>query len=308
MTLRVPEPLPGGGSGPRQGQAGRVEAAAQHGALAQLPRLALARERRGRARRRRRSPAPGAPWRGRRGAPPRSPGRRSPCTRSGARRRRCPRPPGRPRRRCRSRSRAPRARAAPPATRAAQSACPAGSSLGAGAPNTQSAASPSNLFTNPPSALDHLDHDAEELVEEPHHLGRRHRERHRGRAGEVDEQGADLPLLAAQPGSVAQRRMRDLLPDLAAEEVADALALAKALGHAVEARLEQARPRWRRRSAPGRRGRRRRPARPRSRIEFSGSVIARAAIRVANRPTARATAAEEDARARPPPRYPRRTS
>ena len=112
--------------------------------------------------------------------------------------------------------------------RAARSASPAGSSLATGAPKTHSAASPSNLLTEPALRLDRLDHDAEEAVEQPHDLGRRHRQRHRGRADEVDEQRADLALLAAEPGAVRERRARDVVADLAAEQVADPLALAQA--------------------------------------------------------------------------------
>ena len=51
----------------------------------------------------------------------------------------------------------------------------------------------------------------------------------------------DLALLAAEPGrALAQRLARHVLADLAAEQVADALALAQPLGHPVEAGLEQA--------------------------------------------------------------------
>ena len=87
--------------------------------------------------------------------------------------------------------------------------------------------------------LDDVDHDAEELVEKAHDLGRRHRERHGGRAGEVDEERADLALLSAEAGgAVAKRGARDLLAHLPAEEVADALALPEPVRHPVDPRLE----------------------------------------------------------------------
>ncbi len=132
--------------------------------------------------------APRAPWRARTGARPRSPGRRSPCTRSAARRRRCRPPRCRPRRRSRSRSRAPRASSRSASPRAARSASPAGSSRGDGRAEDAQRGVALELVHQPALGLDHLDHDAEEAVEQAHDLGRRHRQRHRGRADDVDEQ------------------------------------------------------------------------------------------------------------------------
>ena len=76
---------------------------------------------------------------------------------------------------------------------------PAASSSSTGAPNTPSAASPSNLFTQPPWLLDDLDHDAEERVEQR----RRPPPAARSAASsvepiEVDEQHRDLAHLAAE--------------------------------------------------------------------------------------------------------------
>ena len=110
--------------------------------------------------------------------------------------------------------------------------------------------------------LDGLDDDPEEAVEQrgrPRSAAERQGDRRR--ADEVDEHGADLALLAPEASAAAQRRAGDLAADLAAEQVADVLALAQALGHPVEARLQQADlaavvdPPRRRRSRPPRPGR-----------------------------------------------------
>ncbi len=67
--------------------------------------------------------------------------------------------------------------------------------------------------------------------------GRRGRER--GRADHVDEEHGDVAHLAAELDLAVQRRLSDLAADVAAEQVAHALALLQTGGHAVEAGLEQ---------------------------------------------------------------------
>ncbi len=111
--------------------------------------------------------------------------------------------------------------------------------------------------------LDDLDDDAEELVELGDDLLRRALGRHRGRADEVDEQHGDLELLAAELDPALLGGAGDVLADVAAEQVAQLLALAQPVAHPVEAGLEQAEVASRRRPARGRRGRRPRRARAR---------------------------------------------
>src|SRR5918994_152498 len=90
--------------------------------------------------------------------------------------------------------------------------------------------------------LDELDDDAEEPVEECHHLGRRlPRGEPRG-PGQVDEQRRHLTHLAAELdlAVVLERSARHVAAHVAAEEIVEALALAQPRGHPVEACLEQA--------------------------------------------------------------------
>ena len=61
-----------------------------------------------------------------------------------------------------------------------------------------------------------------------------------GGAGHVDEEDRDRPGLPAEALLPLERLPRDVLADVAAEEVADALALAQAGDHLVEAALQQA--------------------------------------------------------------------
>src|SRR3954465_13683688 len=89
-------------------------------------------------------------------------------------------------------------------------------------------------------AADDVDDDAEEAVEQRDDLLRRPLAGERRRADEVDEQHRDLALLAAEVQvGLVQRRAGDVLADVAAEQVLDALALAQPGGHAVEAALQQ---------------------------------------------------------------------
>ena len=87
--------------------------------------------------------------------------------------------------------------------------------------------------------LDDLDDDAEELVEQRDDLLRRALGGHRGRADEVDEQHGDLELLAAELDPALLRGAGDVLADVAAEQVAQLLALAQPVVHPVEAGLQQ---------------------------------------------------------------------
>ena len=88
--------------------------------------------------------------------------------------------------------------------------------------------------------LDHLDDDAEELVEAGDDLLRRVLGGQLRGADEVDEQHRHLQLLAAQLDPAFHRGARDVLADVAAEQVAQLLALAQPRVHPVEAGLEQA--------------------------------------------------------------------
>ena len=100
-----------------------------------------------------------------------------------------------------------------------------------------------NLLTSPPRLVDLVDHDPEEPVEHRDHLGRvvlggvrRGARRGRRRARDATRRlAAELDL--------AQRRRpppATSLPDVAAEQVAQALALAQPAGHLVEAGLQRA--------------------------------------------------------------------
>ena len=176
--------------------------------------------------------------------------------------------------------------------RAARSAAPAASSWGSGAPKTQSAASPTNLLTAPPSSAIDVDDDGEELVEQLDDLARRALVGQLGRADQVDEQHGDLALLAAHRDPALQRLAGDVLADLAAEQVAQLLALLEALDHAVEARLQQpdlaavvdVDVRVRRRAARGA---------ARARTASSGSASERAVSAITATPTTSAIAAEQ---------------
>ena len=124
--------------------------------------------------------------------------------------------------------------------RAARSASPAGSALSTGAPKTHSAASPSNLFTSPPSA------STTSTTTRKKRLSRRTTSVG-GSARAIDVEPTRstnrAPISRSSPPSRAPPRSAAWATSaahLAAEQVADVLALAQALGHPVEARLQQA--------------------------------------------------------------------
>ena len=133
---------------------------------------------------------------------------------------------------CRHAGRAARAR--PPARR------PRASSRPVGAPNTQSAASPSNLFTQPPCRSAASTTSCEERVQQRDDLRRRPPGGQRGGADEVHEQHGHVAHLAAQPDLAVERGVRHVAAHVPAEEVAQPLALGQPGGHAVEAGLELA--------------------------------------------------------------------
>ena len=120
-------------------------------------------------------------------------------------------------------------------------ASPAGSSHGTGAPNTHRAASPSNLFTIAPSA------STTSTTTRKKRLSRRTTSVG-GMASAIDVEPTmstnSAPTWRSSPPRrvvpSVERLARDVLAHLAAEQVADALALAQAVGHPVEAGLEQA--------------------------------------------------------------------
>ena len=92
-----------------------------------------------------------------------------------------------------------------------------------------------------PAVLEHgVDHDPEELVEQPDDLGRRSGGGKLGGPDEVDEQHRDVALLAAEFGSAFQRAAGDVLAHVASEQIPHALTLAEFADHVVEARLQQA--------------------------------------------------------------------
>ena len=100
---------------------------------------------------------------------------------------------------------------------------------------------------------------------------------------------------SSPPSRVPSRKRRagDVLAHLAAEEVADPLALAQPLGHPVEAGLQQADLAARRRSGPVTSSSPLATRSTASRTLVSGSAIAREAITVTSSPTSIATTAEE---------------
>ncbi len=126
----------------------------------------------------------------------------------------------------------------PRSSRAAARAPPAGFGCSAGAPNTHSAASPLELVDPAAVATGRLDHDREEPVQGGHDL--RGIGGDRRRADQVDEQDGDLAPLPAELCAAGQCVLGDLLSDVAAEQVANALPLAQPRDHAVEPSLQQA--------------------------------------------------------------------
>ena len=96
------------------------------------------------------------------------------------------------------------------------------------------------LVDEPAVSVDRLDDHPEELVEQPDDLRRRLRGGELGGADQVDEQHGDVALLAAQLGAAFQRSPRDVLADVAAEQVAQPLPLGQLADHVVEPGLQQA--------------------------------------------------------------------
>ena len=85
-----------------------------------------------------------------------------------------------------------------------------------------------------------VDDDTEELVEQVDDLGGRHgRGQVRG-TDQVDEQHRDVAFLAAELGAALQRTARDVLTDVPAEQIAQALSFGQVAHHVVEAGLQQA--------------------------------------------------------------------
>ena len=82
--------------------------------------------------------------------------------------------------------------------------------------------------------------DPEELVEDRHHLGGGPRRRQLRRPDQVDEQHRDVAFLAAQLGAALQGAARDVLADVAAEQVAQPLPFGQVAHHVVEPGLQQA--------------------------------------------------------------------
>ena len=83
-------------------------------------------------------------------------------------------------------------------------------------------------------------HDREEPVEQLDHVGRVLGGGELGAADDVDEEHAHHAGLAAQLDVAAGRGGGDVLPDVAAEHVAQVLTVAQAADHLVEAHLELA--------------------------------------------------------------------
>ena len=88
--------------------------------------------------------------------------------------------------------------------------------------------------------LDGVDDDPEELVEQADHLAGRPGGSQLGGAHQVDEQHRDVAFLAAEFGAALQRATRDVLTDVAAEQVTHALAFGQLANHVVESGLQQA--------------------------------------------------------------------
>ena len=89
-------------------------------------------------------------------------------------------------------------------------------------------------------AVDGVDDDAEELVEQADDLGRRDGRGQLCRADQVDEQHRDVAFLAAELGAALQGAAGDVLADVAAEQVAQPLPLGQVADHVVESGLQQA--------------------------------------------------------------------
>ena len=113
--------------------------------------------------------------------------------------------------------------------RPAASASPSGLSRSLGAPNTASAASPSNLFTNPWWRSTSSTITAKKRFSRSDHLGRRPARHQLRGADDVDEDHCDVALLAAQLGPPLFGGGGHLAADVAAEQVPHAFAFPQAL-------------------------------------------------------------------------------
>ena len=124
--------------------------------------------------------------------------------------------------------------------RPAASASSSGSSRWFGAPNTASAASPSNLLTNPwwrstSSTITAKKRLSRSTTSVAGLAGDQLR-----RAHDVDEDHRDVTFFAAEFRALLLRRGGHFAADVAAEQIADAFAFAKPCDHRVEAPLQLA--------------------------------------------------------------------
>ena len=118
---------------------------------------------------------------------------------------------------------------------AAASARSAWSASRSGAPNTPSTPSPTNLFAWPPCVEQDRHHQLEEVVEEGHRLARARALGERGEVAHVHEQHRDLDLLALQQLALLEHPLGHVGVDVAAERLAQLLALGEPVEHLVEA-------------------------------------------------------------------------
>ncbi len=89
-------------------------------------------------------------------------------------------------------------------------------------------------------AVDGVDDDAEELVEQIDDIGRRAGGGQLRRTHQVDEQHCDVAFLTAELGPAFQGTTGDVLADVAAEKVTQPLPLGQVANHVVESGLQQA--------------------------------------------------------------------
>ena len=158
-----------------------------------------------------------------------------------------------------------------------------------GAPNTASSPSPTNLLAWPPWAIDARDDLVEERVEPADDLARAGALGQRGEAAHVEEQDADLDLLALERDALGEHALGDVRVDVDAERLAQPLALGQPGDRLVERLRELA-------GLVGRRDRhargevaRRRCGRPSAASCAIGSTIERASRTVSSSETVKAT-------------------
>ena len=89
-------------------------------------------------------------------------------------------------------------------------------------------------------AVDGVDDDAEELVEQADDLGGGPGGRQLRRADQVDEQHGDVAFLTAELGAAFEGAAGDVLADVAAEKVTQPLPFGEVANHVVESGLQQA--------------------------------------------------------------------